>query len=107
MAGSNIEYLRQTLRQMRNEAWYFQEGLMRGGDIWLASYPRSGSHSVRFILASARHFMRHGSFPQDLSGMKTVPGFMVAGWSSPRERRTFSSPIPFRSPQPQDHPFDP
>ena len=57
---------------MRNEAWYFQDKLLRDDDIWLASYPRSGSHFVRFILVSARHFLRYGTFPEDLSGMKGI-----------------------------------
>lgn len=58
---------------MGNEEWYFRQDLFREDDIWLASYPRSGSHFVRFILVSARYFLQHGKFPGDLSGMKTIP----------------------------------
>jgi hypothetical protein len=58
---------------MGHEQWYFRDDLFRDDDIWLASYPRSGSHFVRFILVSAQHFLRHGSFPNDLSGMKAIP----------------------------------
>lgn len=65
--------LRRTVEQMRCEQWYFSEDLFRDDDIWLASYPRSGSHFARFILVSARHFTRYGSFPNDLSGMKEIP----------------------------------
>jgi hypothetical protein len=60
-------------RQMGCTSWYFQEGLLREDDIWLASYPRSGSHFVRFILVSARYYLRRGQYPGDLSGMKSVP----------------------------------
>jgi len=61
------------VRQLGNEEWYFRQDLFRDDDIWLASYPRSGSHFIRFIIHSARHFVRHGSFPADLSGMKSIP----------------------------------
>lgn len=61
------------VRHMDNESWYFQDGLFRDDDIWLVSYPRSGSHFLRFILVSARHYLRWGKFPGDLSGMKSVP----------------------------------
>lgn len=65
--------LRKAVRQMGQAQWYFSQGLFREDDIWLASYPRSGSHFVRFILISARHYLKHGVFPSDLSGMKTIP----------------------------------
>ena len=65
--------LRESVRQTGCEAWYFRPELIRDDDIWLASYPRSGSHFVRFILVSARHYLRHRSLPEDLSGMKTIP----------------------------------
>lgn len=58
---------------MGHEEWYFRNDLFRDDDIWLASYPRSGSHFARFILVSARHFLRWGKFPSDLSGMKGIP----------------------------------
>lgn len=58
---------------MRSDAWYFRDDLFRNDDIWLASYPRSGSHFARFILLSARHYMRYGRFPADLAEMKTIP----------------------------------
>lgn len=58
---------------MGHERWYFRDDLFRDDDIWLASYPRSGSHFARFILISARHFLQHGRFPDDLSGMKAIP----------------------------------
>jgi hypothetical protein len=61
------------VRRMRCEDWYFRDDLFRDDDVWLASYPRSGSHFVRFILVSARHFLKHRQFPSDLSGMKTIP----------------------------------
>ena len=61
------------VRRMHCEDWYFRDDLFRDDDIWLASYPRSGSHFVRFILVSARHFLKHGQFPGDLSEMKTIP----------------------------------
>jgi hypothetical protein len=67
------ENLRKAVQQMRCEAWYFRQDLIRNDDIWLASYPRSGNHFARFILVCARHFMRHGSFPDNLSGMKEIP----------------------------------
>lgn len=73
MQKSTTAYLRKAVQHMHNEAWYFQPNLFHKNDIWLASYPRSGSHFVRFILVSARHFIQHGYFPQDLSGMKTIP----------------------------------
>ncbi|MBI5463215.1 MAG: sulfotransferase domain-containing protein [Gammaproteobacteria bacterium] len=65
--------LLRAVRQMGHEDWYFQTDRFREDDIWLASYPRSGSHFARFILVSARHFLRYGGFPADLSGMKTIP----------------------------------
>lgn len=71
--GSFSEILLRTVRQMGHEEWYFHDDLFRNDDIWLASYPRSGSHFARFILVSARHFLQHGRLPGDLSGMKTVP----------------------------------
>ena len=70
--GFYSDTLLRAVRHMRNEAWYFQDKLLRDDDIWLASYPRSGSHFVRFILVSARHFLRYGTFPEDLSGMKGI-----------------------------------
>jgi len=70
---SNSEALCKAVRQMGNEAWYFSGDLFRDDDIWLASYPRSGSHFVRFILVSARHFIKYRTFPEDLSGMKEIP----------------------------------
>jgi hypothetical protein len=73
ITDSYPEGLLRTVRQMGHEEWYFRQDLFRDDDIWLASYPRSGSHFVRFILVSARHFLRHGKFPDDLSGMKTIP----------------------------------
>jgi hypothetical protein len=73
MTESYPENLLRAVRQMGQEAWYFRPDLFREDDIWLASYPRSGSHFARFILVSARHFLQHGQFPGDLSGMKTIP----------------------------------
>ena len=70
---SNSVALLKTVRQTGTEAWYFSNDLLREDDIWLASYPRSGSHFARFILVSARHFIQYGTFPEDLSGMKTIP----------------------------------
>lgn len=67
------EILRQAVRQTGKEAWYFSSNLMRDDDIWLASYTRSGSHFARFILVCAHHFVEHGTFPEDLSGMKSIP----------------------------------
>ena len=67
------ENLRKAVRHMGHEDWYFGDELLRDDDVWLASYPRSGSHFVRFILVSARHYLRYGNFPSDLSGMKAIP----------------------------------
>lgn len=67
------ESLLKAARQMGSEDWYLRQIRLREDDIWLASYPRSGSHFVRFILVSARHFLRSGKFPEDLAGMKTIP----------------------------------
>lgn len=72
-ADSYPDDLLRAVRQIGHEEWYFRRDLFREDDIWLASYPRSGSHFVRFILVSARHFLRLGTFPGDLSGMKTIP----------------------------------
>ena len=86
------EILRQAVCQTGNEAWYFSYSLMRDNDIWLASYPRSGSHFARFILVSARHFVEYGKFPEDLSGMKSIPdlhgGRLEFAASSPRIIKT-------------------
>ncbi|MHB8743213.1 MAG: sulfotransferase domain-containing protein [Sulfuricaulis sp.] len=65
--------LRKAVQQMGSTDWYFRENVFREDDIWLASYPRSGSHFARFILVSARYYLRYGSFPVDLSGMKGIP----------------------------------
>jgi hypothetical protein len=65
--------LLKAVHQMGHETWYFSQDLLRDDDIWLASYPRSGSHFVRFILVSVRHFLQYGKFPGDLSGMKSIP----------------------------------
>ena len=67
------EDLLSAVRQMRHEKWYLRQDLFRDDDIWLASYPRSGSHFARFILVSARYFLQYGKFPSDLSGMKAIP----------------------------------
>jgi len=45
------EDLRKAVQQMHGEAWYFRKDLICDDDIWLASYPRSGSHFARFILS--------------------------------------------------------
>jgi hypothetical protein len=73
MSEPTSEGLLRAVRQMGHEEWYFRPDLFRDDDIWLASYPRSGSHFARFILVSARHFLRYGKFPSDLSGMKAIP----------------------------------
>ena len=90
--GAISGILRQAVRQTGNEAWYFSGKLLRDDDIWLASYPRSGSHLVRFILVCAQHFIEYGTFPEDLSGMKGIPdlhaGHLEYATSSPRIIRT-------------------
>jgi hypothetical protein len=92
MPGHYPEDLRNAVQQMRCEAWYLRDDLFRDDDIWLVSYPRSGSHFARFILLSARHFMRYGSFPEDLSRMKEIPdvhsGHLEFAEHSPRIIKT-------------------
>ena len=49
------ESLRKAVHHVRLEDWYFGKACLHDDDIWLTSYPRSGSHFARFILVSASH----------------------------------------------------
>ena len=58
---------------LSQQDYYFKENLLHPDDILLASFPRSGSHFVRFIILSARHLVTHGSLPLDYSLMTDIP----------------------------------
>lgn len=57
-----------------SQTWYLQDNTLRADDIWLASYPRSGNHFVRFMIVSALSWQATGRFPDDFSTMNLVPG---------------------------------
>ena len=65
--------LKRSVASLNQTSYYFQEGLFRPDDVFLASYPRSGNHFVRFIILSARYFQNYGVFPCDFSTMSSIP----------------------------------
>lgn len=65
--------LRHAATSLKQASYYFQEDLFHPDDIFLASYPRSGNHFVRFIILSARYFQNYGAFPNDFSTMSSIP----------------------------------
>lgn len=65
--------LQHAVMHFQHADYYFQDNAIRPDDIFLASYPRSGNHYVRFIIWSAVHHLRFGSFPKDFSGMRAIP----------------------------------
>jgi len=65
--------LRKAAQHLHATESYFQDNLLLPDDIFIASYPRSGSHFVRFIILSAIHYTIHGAFPGNFSGMTGIP----------------------------------
>lgn len=59
-------------RHFKQQDYYFQDGIFRDQDVFLASYPRSGNHFVSYVLLSAFHYQKTGAFPPDCSGIGTV-----------------------------------
>jgi hypothetical protein len=53
--------------------YYWRPDLFRERDIFICSYPRSGSHFIRFLLLSAHHYRKSGTFPSDFSSMSDIP----------------------------------
>ncbi|HQU17215.1 MAG TPA: sulfotransferase domain-containing protein [Gammaproteobacteria bacterium] len=53
--------------------YYFCEDLFYPEDVFLASYPRSGSHFVRFLIATALELRDTEKLPQSLAAMARVP----------------------------------
>lgn len=53
--------------------YYFDPELVGPDDIFLASYPRAGSHFVRFLIASALELRESGNLPQDLGVVARLP----------------------------------
>ena len=52
---------------------YFDPNLLSPDDFFLASYPRSGNHYVRFTIFSALHFNETGKFPDGFSDLGKLP----------------------------------
>lgn len=67
------EQLTRAVAHLECEEYYFQENLLEPEDVFLASFPRSGNHFVRFIILSAVNYLRNGFFPTDFSGMRGIP----------------------------------
>ena len=57
------ENLKRAVRHYSGQDGYFDQDYYLPDDIFLASYPRSGSHFVRFIIASAFNLVREGVLP--------------------------------------------
>ena len=67
--------LRLAVSHLGHDTYYFQDNLLRGDDIFLSSYPRSGNHFVSYIIISAIHYTNFGYFPPDCSALgKAIPG---------------------------------
>lgn len=74
--GSENTYspeLLRAVRHFRHEQFYFGETLFHPDDIFIASYPRSGSHFLRFIILSALHYRKYHEFPSSFAGMTGIP----------------------------------
>jgi len=65
--------LLRAVRWGKQDSYYFNNDLLRPSDIFLASFPRSGNHFVRFIIYSALHYREHHTFPNNYSGMTAIP----------------------------------
>ena len=61
------------VHHLAQQHYYFNANLLCPDDIMLASFPRSGSHFVRFIILSARHLASYGNLPLDFSSMTDIP----------------------------------
>lgn len=64
--------LRTAVRHYSGQERYFDQDYLLSDDVFLASYPRSGSHLVRFIIASAFSLVREGVLPQSLAAVAAV-----------------------------------
>jgi hypothetical protein len=70
---SSSAELRKAVHHLHAGGTYFQDNLLLPDDIFIASYPRSGNHFVRFIILSAIHYTKHQGFPDSFSGMTGIP----------------------------------
>jgi hypothetical protein len=84
--------LRRAVSHQLLDRYYFAKNLLLPDDIFIASYPRSGNHLVRFTLLSFFHHLRYGTFATDFSGMRSIPNIhdrdLEFAWSRPRIIKT-------------------
>ena len=72
--GEYPETLKQAVSHSdRAKHVYFREDLLNDSYFYLASYPRSGSHFVRFIILSAIQYLTDKTLPHDFTNLARVP----------------------------------
>lgn len=88
--------LRKAVAHVAFDSYYFDEQLLRADDVFLASYPRSGNHFLRFFIASAQWVRRTGTLPSDYSVMLCIPDLHNTDLRTvPARERVIKTHFPF------------